>query len=84
MPISSTPAIERIARILAGQKLSSNADGEDPHAAAAVEMEWTDCIAGARAILRTLREPDAEMAAAGDPAVWECMIAAALGQPGDA
>jgi hypothetical protein len=34
-------------------------------------------------VLRTLREPDEEMAAAGDAAVWERMIAAALGAPLD-
>jgi hypothetical protein len=80
MPVSATPAVERIARVLAGQKLSRNADGEEWHAAAAVEMEWMDCIASAVAVLRTLREPDAGMAEAGDVGVWECMIAAALGQ----
>lgn len=84
MPVSATPVVERIARVLAGQRLSRNADGEEPHAAAAVEMEWADCIANAVAVLRTLREPYAEMAAAGDVAVWECMIAAALGQGRDA
>ncbi|XHR99048.1 hypothetical protein ACFB49_06420 [Sphingomonas sp. DBB INV C78] len=30
-------------------------------------------------MLKTLREPDGSMAAAGDPAIWERMIAAALG-----
>ncbi|MFT3967228.1 MAG: hypothetical protein QM690_15235 [Sphingobium sp.] len=81
MPVAATPAVERVARVLAGRKLSSNADGEDRHASKAVEMEWTDCVDSALAVLRTLREPDARMAAAGDVAVWERMIAAALGTP---
>lgn len=80
MPVSATPALERIARVIAGRKLSSNADGEEPHAGAAVDMEWTDCVETARAILRTLREPDEDMAGVGDAAVWERMIAAALGK----
>jgi len=29
-------------------------------------------------VLRTMREPDARMADAGDPAIWEKMILAAL------
>ncbi|MET0366258.1 MAG: hypothetical protein ABW169_16565 [Sphingobium sp.] len=80
MPVAATPAVERIARVLAGQKLSSNGEGEDAHAARAVEMEWVDCVDTAMAVLRTLREPDADMAAAGDVAIWERMIAAALEQ----
>lgn len=79
MPVSATPALERVARVLAGQKLSSNAEGEDAHASQAVDMEWTDRLDTARAVLRTLREPDAGMAKVGDAAMWERMIAAALG-----
>lgn len=78
MPVSSTPVTERIARVLAGQRLSSNADGEDPSAHAAVDMEWRDHLDDARAVLRTLREPDEAMARAGDAAVWTAMIHAAL------
>jgi len=77
MPVSSTTALERIARVIAGQRLSANAEGVDPSAASAVDMEWEDHIDDARAILRTLREPDPEMAAVGDLEVWERMIAAA-------
>lgn len=80
MPVSVTPALERIARVLAGQKLSANAGGEEAHAGAAVDMEWVDCLDTARAILRTLREPDAEMAAVGDFGAWQRMIAVALSE----
>lgn len=78
MPISSTTAMERIARVIAGQRLSANAEGVDPSAASAVDMEWEDYVDEARAILRTLREPDPAMAAAGDLEVWERMIVAAI------
>jgi len=78
MPISSTSAIERIARVIAAQRLSINAEGSDPSAADAVEMEWEAHRDDACAILRTLREPDERMAAAGDADQWERMVIAAL------
>lgn len=79
MDVSKTAAIERIARVLAGQRLSANADGHEPSAAPDVDDAWPDYRDDAVAVLKTLREPDAAMAAAGDPATWERMIAAALG-----
>lgn len=78
MNVSKSGVLERIARVLAGQHLSANADGADPHAAAAVDQTWPDHVDDAVAVLRTLREPDAAMAAAGDPVIWERMILAAL------
>ena len=78
MPIASTPAVERIARVLVGYRLSINGDGADPHAGKAVDMEWADCIDDALAVLRTLREPDETMASAGDAEVWERMVIAAI------
>jgi hypothetical protein len=80
MDISATKAIERIARVLAGQRLSSNAEGDDAHAAAHVDAAWNDHREDAVAILKTLREPDEDMERAGDIAVWQRMIAAALGE----
>lgn len=41
-------------------------------------MEWESHVDDAYAILRTLREPDAAMAAVGDPEIWERMISAAI------
>lgn len=79
MPVSSTPAVERIARVLAGERLSVNADGGDPSAGPAVDMEWEEHRAEAVAILKTLREPDQTMAAAGSVETWQAMVAAALG-----
>jgi hypothetical protein len=78
MNVSKGGVVERIARVLAGQRLSANAEGSNDHAAAAVDTAWRDHVEDAVAVLRTLREPDARMAAAGDPAVWEKMIRAAL------
>lgn len=83
MDIATTGAIERIARVLAGQRLSANADGDDAHAASAVDSQWHEFEDDAIAVLKTLREPDAEMERAGDIAVWQRMIAAALGEPVD-
>lgn len=78
MPTSTTPAIERIARVLAGRQLSLNGGGSDPHAAGAVDAAWRSHVDDAYAILHTLREPDATMAQAGDVAVWRSMIGAVL------
>ncbi|SFR86121.1 hypothetical protein [Sphingomonas jatrophae] len=78
MDISTGPVIERVARVLAGQRLSANAGGDQESAGPAVDAAWRDYRADAIAVLKTLREPDRRMAAAGDPAVWERMILAAL------
>jgi len=83
MDIATTGAVERIARVLAAQRLSSNADGNNAHAGSAVDGQWHDLQDDAIAVLKTLREPDAEMERAGDIAVWQRMIAAALGDPVD-
>lgn len=80
MPTSATPAVERIARVLAARHLSLNGGGSDPHAAQAVDAAWPDHVDDAYAILHTLREPDAEMAKAGDVEVWRSMIGAVLGR----
>lgn len=81
MPVSTTSAVERVARVLAGLKHSRNADGTETHASDSVEVEWSRCIDNALAVLRTLREPDKDMATVGDVGTWERMIAAAIGEP---
>ena len=78
MDISTVNILERIARVLAGQRLSANAGGDQRSCAAQVDATWTSHLSDAAAVLRTMREPDAAMAAAGDVAVWERMILAAL------
>jgi len=78
MPVSNLTLVERIARILAGRSLSSNAEGDDPSAGPSVDEAWHEYVDDALAILHTLREPDPVMAAAGDVAIWERMVEAAL------
>ena len=78
MDIATTSAVERIARVLAGQRLSANAQGDEESAATHVDASWRDHLDDAVAVLKTLREPDEAMARAGDPAVWERMILAGL------
>jgi hypothetical protein len=83
MDIATTPAIERIARVLAGEHLSSNAEGEQRHAGPEVDAIWRDFTDQAIAVLKTLREPDEAMERAGDVAVWQRMIEAALDGAGN-
>ena len=80
MPMSETPLAERIARVLAGSALSSNADGIDRSAADDVDAHWKDHMNEALAVLHTMREPDAAQAAAGDPEMWRNMVEAAITQ----
>lgn len=80
MPVSSTNIVERIARVIAGRVVSINAGGDDPSAGDRIDAIWRDYQDDAVAILRTLREPDPRMAAAGDVACWERMIEAALAE----
>ena len=83
MTISTTAAVERIARVLAGQRLSANADGTHASAGEDVNAAWRDYRDDAVAVLRTLREPDETMARAGDPEIWERMVRAALADAGE-
>ena len=83
MPVSTTSLIERIARVIAGRVVSINAGGEDPSAGERVDSIWRDYRGDALSIIRTLREPDPAMAAAGDVAMWERMIGAALAEEGE-
>lgn len=80
MPVSKTSLIERIARVIAGRELSANADGGDASAGDRVDAIWRDYRGEAISVIRTLREPDPAMAAAGDVAIWERMIEAALAE----
>jgi len=80
MDISKGSVVERIARVLAGQRLSANGNGHGVSVSAEVDASWQRHIDDARAVLRTLREPDQVMANAGDPQIWERMILAAIGE----
>ena len=81
MNLCETPALERIARVIAGQRLSLNGDGDLESAGDAVDAAWRRYVEEARAILKCLREADADMATAWDPTVWTAMVHAALGDP---
>ena len=83
MPVSNSSLVERIARVIAGRVVSINAGGDDPSAGDRVDDIWRDYRADALSVIRTLREPDPAMAEAGDVAVWERMIEAALAEAGE-
>ena len=78
MPVSEMPLVERIARVLAGAALSSNAEGSDPSASEKVDLAWREHVNQALAVLHTMREPDSKMASAGDADTWSRMVEAAL------
>ncbi len=78
MPVSETPLIERVARVLAAAAHSSNGEGSEPSAAEKIDRVWHEHISQALAVLRTMREPDEAMAVAGDEETWSNMIDAAL------
>jgi hypothetical protein len=78
MDTALSPAVERIARVLAGQRISANAGGDAESAADMVEARWPDYRDDALAVLHTLRAPSEAMARAGDAATWERMILAAI------
>jgi hypothetical protein len=80
MPVSDQPLVERVARVLAGAALSSNAEGSDPSAGDKVDKVWREHVNQALAVLHTMREPDETMASAGDAETWSKMIEAALAE----
>lgn len=79
MPISELSVLERIARVLAGQHISVNAEGYEPSAGDEVDREWHLYLGQALAVLKTLREPDIVIANAGNAEIWRAMIEAAIG-----
>ena len=83
MPVSEQPLVQRIARVLAGSALSSNAEGSDPSAGDKIDLAWREHVNQAEAVLHTMREPDEAMAAAGDVETWRAMVAAAIAQKVD-
>jgi hypothetical protein len=83
MPESNRPLVERIARVLAGEALSINANGSDPHAGDQVDKAWREHVEEALAVLHTAREPDEAMSAVGDIDMWRDMVEAAISQKVD-
>lgn len=80
MPVSNMDVVERIARVIAGRVVSINAEGESASAGDEVDRRWPEYRDDAISVLRTLREPDAAMARAGDVETWGRMVDAALAQ----
>ncbi len=80
MPESNAPLLERVARVLAGSELSSNAEGSNAHAGPDVDRAWRNYLNQAQAVLHTMREPDEAMAAVGDVEMWRNMVEAAIAQ----
>ena len=80
MPVSEKPLVERVARVLAAAAHSSNAEGSDPSAAEKIDKVWREHLNQALAVLHTMREPDEDMAAAGDADVWRKMVEAAIAE----
>jgi hypothetical protein len=80
MPESNCTLLERIARVMAGEEISVNANGGDAHAGPEVDLRWRDHLDEAYAVLHTMREPDEAMAAAGDVSTWRNMVEAAIAQ----
>jgi hypothetical protein len=78
MDVSNGNIVERIARVLAGQRLSANAKGDSESAGAAVDAAWRDHRDDAIAVLKTMREPDRTMAQVGELGIWDRMIQAAI------
>jgi hypothetical protein len=78
MPVSDQPLVERIARVLAGAELSVNAEGSNASAGEMVDRTWREHVNQALAVLHTMREPDREMAAAGDAETWTRMVETAI------
>jgi hypothetical protein len=80
MPESNRPLIERVARVLAGTKLSSNAEGSNGSAGPEVDRTWHEHVNQALAVLHTMREPDEAQAAVGDADMWRDMVEAAIAE----
>ena len=70
--------VERIARVMAGEALSSNANGSDPSAGDKVDLAWREHVPQALAVLHVIREPDQAAALAGDAATWQRMVEASI------
>jgi hypothetical protein len=82
MAVSELPLAERIARVLAGEAHSSNAEGSDPSAGDKVDLVWREHLNEAIAVLHTMREADERMADIGDAEIWTKMVETAIEEAG--
>jgi hypothetical protein len=90
--ISVSSAVERVARVICAEAHSPNGDSATRGGAAIaaavsgqIDATWEQEVERARAVLKTLREPTAEMVEAGNAAggdaaeIWSAMVRQALG-----
>jgi tellurite resistance protein len=75
-----TTLAERIARVLAGNDASANADGDAASASGEVDTRWRLHLPQALAVLKTLRVPSSGMTGSGDAQVWETMVLSAISE----
>lgn len=80
MDVANTTLAERIARSLAGLDHSANGGGSESSASTSVEETWRGYLEQADAVLRTIREPSAQMARTGDPQIWAAMVETAIAE----
>ena len=66
--------VERIARVIAGYRLSANADGFETSAASSVDRDWSQHQDEAVAILKALRDPSPMMLEVGLGKEWSTLI----------
>jgi hypothetical protein len=66
--------VERIARVIAGYRLSANAAGVVESAAEAVDSEWAAHQDEAVAILKALRDPSPTIEETGMAQEWKVLI----------
>lgn len=70
--------VERIARVMAGYRLSSNAGGQHESAGAVVDLDWPNYREEAMAILNSLREPSPAMVESGMAGDWRALVEAEI------
>lgn len=66
--------VERIARVIAGYRLSANADGAECSAGTSVDALWPVHRDEAVAILKTIREPSPMMVESGMGGEWQVLV----------
>ena len=76
--VGGVVGVDRRARGLAAASFSSHAEGSAPAASEKVDRTWPEDLNPALAVLHTAREPDTQMATAGDAEIWKRMVEIAI------
>lgn len=66
--------VERIARVIAGYRLSINAEGGIASAGDEVDSEWPKHQGEALAVLKAIREPSPSMEESGMGQEWQVLV----------